>query len=737
MIISNMADISKIQSFILENDKLAFDLETSGLQPRTDKIIGFGVSNDTEGFYVVHLKWDGEKLIEVIPKHVCEEIVKMLVHKKWVGWNSSFEIRFVRHYFGVDLAPSLHSEGMLAVHTVDENRMSYKLKDIGEELFGKSAVEAQTAMKESIKAAGGDPSKDYFMADSEIMGKYCVIDCLLTFKIDSKYLEFIQSEGLSDFYFKDEVMPLYKIVTVNMEDRGVRLDIDLIRNTRVNISEDIYKLELSIQNSISKDLDLFEKWYLNKELPPRRTGEFAQYLCTFAGLNLPKTKSGKYSISAANLDKLDDSVYKTFLTGGEYLSEDIVSSVQSMWWEDQEQEFMFNLSSKDHLKRLFFEKLQETPVSKTEKGSAQVDNLFLDNMAEKHEWVKQLISLNKLNKLKSTYMDRFLEKQIDGVLYPSWFQHRTVSGRFSGDLQQLPRPKEDGELSPLVLKYNNLIRKFFVSRDEYTFIDADYESLEPHVFSSVSGDKKLQEIFHKGEDFYSGIAINMYGLKEASADKKSEIYLGKIDKPLRQKSKAIALGIPYGLESYALSKQLNIGQEEAQSLINDYLNAFPNLKKWMDDTFQKLITDGYIKSKAGRIRHFPSAPKVWFAHKEYILDSLKLWKKYHDSPKKYAQMKYLAKQFKNWRNNSYNYQIQSLSSSICNRAAIAIERELSRKNIKGGIVAIIHDQIVLEIENSKAKEFLKTMEFLMCNAVKLDVKLKSPAKLAKDMYEGH
>lgn len=738
-IIRNAKDLEKLQDFISDNKKIGFDIETTGLQPRTDKIIGFGFSNADEGYYIVHLEWNTEtkQLEERVPLSACIEILELLKHRQWVGWNSSFEVRFVRHYCGIDLAPSLHSEGMLAVHTVDENRMSYKLKDIGAELFGAEALDEQTAMKESIKANGGNPSSDYFMADADLMGEYCIMDCKLTFKIDAQYLKSIHGEGLSDFYFNREVMPLYSEVTIPMEDRGIKLDLELILKSRIQITEDINILHAKIQKAIEPYLDLFKEWYLNKELPPKRTGEFAQMIAKFAKLDLPLTKSGRFSLGKANLEKLEHSIYKDFLLGGEYLPDSIVKEIQRLWWSEKGEGYMFNISSKDHLKKLFFTKLDESPVSKTKKGNPQVDHLFLMEMGKKYEWVNDLIDYNKLNKIRSTYMDRFLERHLDGVLYPSWFQHRTVSGRYSGDLQQLPRPKEEGELSPVVLKYNNLIRKFFISREGYSFIDSDYESLEPHVFASVSGDKKLQEIFHKGEDFYSGVAINMYGLDGVSADKKADNYLGKVNKPLRQKSKAIALGIPYGLESYALSKQLDIGQDEAQKLIDDYLNAFPDLKRWMENTFEELITQGRIESKAGRVRHFPSAPKVWYAHKAYILDNLKLWKKYHELPKKYQQMKYLAKQFKNWRNNSYNVQIQSLASSICNRAAIAINRELKRQNIKGQVVSIIHDQIVVEIEDKHAEKFAKTMEFLMCNVFKLDVKLKSPACVAKDFFEGH
>ncbi len=45
-------------------------------------------------------------------------------------------------------------------------------------------------------------------------------------------------------------------------------------------------------------------------------------------------------------------------------------------------------------------------------------------------------------------------------------------------MQQLPKPKEDGEAAEIVVRYNNEIRAFFKSRPGYKFVDCDYESLE-------------------------------------------------------------------------------------------------------------------------------------------------------------------------------------------------------------------------------------------------------------------
>ena len=711
----------------------AYDVETDGLDVRNGVIIGFGISNGLKGFYFCHKYWKDGKLHEALTKEECHTILTLLSHKKLIMWNGSFDCRFTYHYFGVNLIPSLYIEGMLAKHTIDELR-PFGLKDVGVKIYGDQERREQLDLYDSIKANGG-AKKEYYKADLDIMGNYCIKDCHLTFRLAFYYVTKMNKQ-LENFFFKDEVMPLYKEVTIPMEMEGIPLDIKNLKRQQVDIIADIAKLEEQIQKLISPLLsEVFEPWYLWKNFPPRRTGPFAQALCLYADLSLPQTGSGAFSLSKKALESLPDSIYKGFLQDNDtpYLSNDIVREIQLTMVEGN----MFNLSSKHHLKKLFFETLGEEPMSKTDKGNPQVDDKFLDTMADKYEWANLLRDYNKLNKIKGTYIDRFLDEQQDGIFYPSFFQHRTISGRYGSDIQQLPRPKEKGQVSDLVMKYNNEIRKFFIAGENYVFIDSDYESLEPHVFAHVSGDKGLKDIFRSGFDFYSTIAIAAEKLDGTSAFKKDNNYLGRTDKLTRQRAKAYALGIPYGLESYGLSKQLDIPQSDAKILISNYLEAYPMLHKWMKDTDDMVKTLGRVRSEAGRIRHMPKAPSIWRGHHDYILDSLKLWKEYNDDPKRYNQMKHLAKEMRNFLNNGKNFQIQSLAASITNRACIAIARELKRKGVKGHVCAQIHDQIVVRVPKDVAETWRKSVQFIMENTYKISIPLKAPAEISKDFYEGH
>ena len=192
------------------------------------------------------------------------------------------------------------------------------------------------------------------------MGKYCIQDCHLTFRLGFNFVTKMDKK-LQKFFFEDEVMPLYKEVTIPMELNGIPVDVKNLEQLQVGIQEDIAELEDEIQSLISPLLEeVFEPWYIWKNFTPSRTGPFAQALCKYADLPLHQTGSGAFSLSKKALESREynnslQHVAREFLLGGMYLPNDIVREIQLRMIHG----YMFKLTSKQHLKKLFFETLGE------------------------------------------------------------------------------------------------------------------------------------------------------------------------------------------------------------------------------------------------------------------------------------------------------------------------------------------------------------------------------------------
>lgn len=734
--------MKKLIDEILTSDIIALDTETTGLNVRKDRVIGVGVASHTQSLYIPLLAWNGEHLVECAAMEDAMYLLNKLKGKKLVLHNAAYDLRIIKHDLGIDLLPALHCDTILLKHTLDEVP-PFGLKDIAikhaaELGFDRDPTIEKKLMEKSISDNGGKHTKDcyeLYKADVKLIGEYCEQDCKLTLAVYDYYSKKLEDEGLVDFYYKDEVLPLYKEVSIPMMERGIKLDLPKIRMLKESIEKELTSLEVEVQEKLREYSTDFKSWFFEKEYPAKPAGNFAQELAEHYQLPLPKTATGKLSMAKAAIAALPDGEIKSFLLGEGQLSPEIVALIQQKIHGEQVGEYFININSKDHLKRIIFNFLGERPERHTEKGAYQLDDDFLHSIENKYSFILPLLVYNKLNKIRSTYIDRFLEEQEDGIFYPQFNQHRTISGRFGSDIQQLPRKMEDGH--PLVMKYTNAIREFFITRPFHIFVDTDYESLEPHIFASVSGDKGLQDIFNKNMDFYSTIAIMTEKLKGVSADKKADNYLGKVDKAARQKAKAYSLGIPYGMEAFKLGKELNIAQGEAQRLVDQYLNAFPDLKKWMHATDEAVKKVGYVTSLVGRRRRMPEAVNIIKQHGAWILDSLELWKQYHESPTLYEEMKDTRRKLKNYINNGRNFQIQSLAASCINRSSIAINREFKQKKLDAIIVCSIHDQTVVECKKEIKDQVMEIVKRHMENVIELPVKLKAPPALGYNFAESH
>lgn len=750
MIITKVEQLEEVYKFLRTNKSVAFDVESTGLNTRKDKVIGFSVSNGQQSFYICHLTWDGDKLVEMVPRLPCTLLLKFITDRNSIiTWNAAYDCKIVESYFKVPIKDALYSDGMLAFHTTQEEGVPFShrpfaLKSVAAYVFGPEVVSEQADMKASIKANGGSPT-EFYKADLEPMARYCMQDAALTYKLNERFLKQVAVEGLTQFYFEDEVMPLYREVLIPMEQRGIPVDVPGLQAALAEIKVDLEALELQVQAAIKPLLPEFEEWFLNKEYPPKRTGPFAQAAVDYiAPDSLPRTPSGAYSFTAKNIEAMwnpDEGptpknmaaeYVMSWLKEKYLLRPEEVDAIQRKMHGPAP---MFNLLSKHHLKKLFFDKLGETALSFTETGLPQCDETFLESVAHKYDWVPKLIEFNKLTKIKSAYIERLLEEHEDGIWYPSFSLHRTISGRLGSDAQQFPRPLEPGQASDIVIKHNNKIRHFFKARPGYLFTGADQESLEPKCFAHASTDERLKDIFRKNLDFYSHIAIMTEGLQGVSADKAAPNYLGKVNKAKRQAAKPYSLGIPYGLTGFKLKFELNIEQEEADKLVQNYLAAFPDLASWMQQCHAEAYTKGYAVVETGRRRRFHQAVKIYNKYGEAILNDLTLWKKYHEEPGVYAEAKKARRQFKNLLNNSVNVRIQGLAASLINRACIEITRRLKAEGLSSFICLQIHDEICSYGPADEAKRVGEIMQDVMENHYTISVPLKAEPQ-SSETYGG-
>ena len=623
IIISSKEDLNNFKEFYssIKSDigVVAFDLETDGVNESTALIYGIGISfdiNEDEGYYfpvrdkhgnLVHSDYPQYKLIQTI-----------LSENKIIGHNIIYDTLVWKHNTLNYIADHIHADTILMKHTINEER-PFGLKEVAVEYLGEWADKAQQELLDNIKKNGGSTTKtnlQMFKADTEVLGKYCTWDVMLTMKLYKLFSQKLKEENLEKLFYEDEIMPLYKEVTIPMKLKGINIDVAYFKNLLNEINTDIELLGNEVVAWLEENLGAkFESYVmqlLNEKAPVKTAGGFPRYLAMELGEVLPD------SLAKKTLEKFSSLHTVQWLLGHEVLAGDILFRAQlRMFFDKNEQNHVFNIGSKEHLKMLFFDILGEDPISKTEKGEPQVDDDFLDSIKTKYAFVPMLQDWNKLNKIKGTYIEGILDRQIDGIVYTSMLQFGTTSGRYSStapNLQNLPRPKEDDAgLSELILKYNNAIRAGFIAAPGYKFIDTDYSALEPRCFSHMSGSKDLQRIFHEGTDMYSAIAIQMFNIADASAKKKDDNFLGKLYPEKRQQVKAFCFAKDTKVE-------LTTGVANIQDIrIGDYIKTAQGYKKVINTMRRSSDSVAFVTNRGG----FICTPdhKIWNVTKQDFIEA--------------------------------------------------------------------------------------------------------------------
>lgn len=186
--------------------------------------------------------------------------------------------------------------------------------------------------------------------------------------------------------------------------------------------------------------------------------------------------------------------------------------------------------------------------------------------------------------------------RIDGRsrLHTTYKLYETVTGRLSGDLQQVPR--------------DPFIRSIIGAPPGWRFIQADYSQIELRIAAHIAHERRMIRAFNVGEDLHdltasqlTGRDPSVYAADDISFELKEE----------RKKAKAVNFGFLYEMypakfRAYAFENYgLQVTMAEAEQVRDQYFKTFPDLRAWHQRQKQLVHARGYVQSPLGRVRHLP------------------------------------------------------------------------------------------------------------------------------------
>ncbi len=370
---------------------------------------------------------------------------------------------------------------------------------------------------------------------------------------------------------------------------------------------------------------------------------------------------------------------------GERLGEGVQALEQAIYKQVGE---TFNINSPKQLGVVLFEKLHLPHAKKTKTGySTSAD--VLEKLRLEDPVVSMVLEYRQLTKLKSTYADglaAFIDES-DGRIHGKFHQTITATGRISSaepNLQNIPIRMELGRE----------IRKVFVPKEGYVFLDADYSQIELRVLAHMSGDESLIQAYREDQDIH-----------RITASKVFHTPLDEVTGEQRGNAKAVNFGIVYGISSFGLGQGLNISSKEAKEYIDKYFETYPKIKAFLDGLVEEAKQTGYGTTVFGRRRPIPELTSGNFMNRSF------------------------------GERVAMNSPIQGTAADIIKIAMIRVNRRLKEMGVKSRLILQVHDELLVEAHRSEVEEVKKVLHDEMFHAAEMDVPLMVEVNEGDNWYE--
>ena len=723
-----LIELSECVKHLSKAEKFAFDLETTGLDPRTDRIRGIGLAvEDRQWYFQVSGK-------NSVPLPTVKESLKTVFidrEKLCIGHNLKFDLQFCKTH-EIPLNCKI-GDTMILAYTLDENRSNtgrLKLKEKGgliDELFG-------------VELEGWDASD----LSGNLFGKpeevYAKADVEWTLRCWNKLEPLLNHYPAIQKFYWEVSMPIIRLIS-DMELAGMHVDTAYLLDYQKRLRKEADAIEEDFKKLTNGSVSIGSPAALSKYLFEDPNGQKLR-----PGPWMKKGKSGLYSTDEGTLARYakENPMCQMILDwrGKNKLLSTYVGPFMEKANRDEGRRIYGSLSQTGTVTGRFC--VSGDTILQTPEGAFRIDALDL----EKYPDVSILTHTGRYKKiLKKIYKgkeemyeirnncggllrctanhrlftskgwkrlaDISLGEDVYAGFYPDgtdklgfltafdmvgiedvWDieveeDHSYVAGGFvnhnsSSDpnMQNLPRDE-------------NSMRKAFSAPHGKKLLVADYSQLELRLMAHQSQDKAMLEIYRTGGDIHDN-TLKALGLKE------------------RTVAKNCNFGLIYGLYPQGLKDQLwnkakiDKTLDECAQWRAGFFATYAGVPSYHNHVEAFLNKNGYVKTLTGRRRHLKEL---------------------------------MQKDFKQALRMGINYTIQASAADIMLIAMRNIHRKILENrlhNVRWNDVLMlmqVHDELVFEVPEDLTEEVSVMVKDGMENAVKISVPLEVDPGIADNWEE--
>jgi DNA polymerase I len=291
-------------------------------------------------------------------------------------------------------------------------------------------------------------------------------------------------------------------------------------------------------------------------------------------------------------------------------------------------------------------------------------NWKLQPLAVQYPVVAKLLEYRTMQKALTSYGQNMIEyiNPKTGRLHADFRQIGAPTGRFActnPNIQQVPHAPE--------------YRRCFTGNPAgRKLVIADYSQIELRILAEFSNDHGFIEAFNSGADLHRVTAAQVFSVS-----------LDQVTKDQRDFAKRLNFGVVYGIGAQRFSMMTGLSVTEAEDVLRRYFATYRKLDTYLRESATRAVSEKQARTASGRLVKF----------------------NFDAADRQQVSMT---------QRNGKNAPIQGTSADILKRALRLLNDEL--RNTSAGIVNIIHDEIVVEVDDDEAAAVAHTVERAMCAA---------------------
>lgn len=348
----------------------------------------------------------------------------------------------------------------------------------------------------------------------------------------------------------------------------------------------------------------------------------------------------------------------------------------------------FNINSPKQLGEVLYVKLGLPQKNKKNKNGFSTDAETLEELRPYSPIIDDILEYRQVAKLRGTYAGQ-LPKVADANsrIHTDFKQALTTTGRLSSadpNLQNIP----------IKTKMGREMRRYFVSCEGYSLVDADYSQIELRLLAHISDDYNMSEAFREGADIHRKTASAVFAVPEES-----------VNEEMRKRAKAVNFGIVYGISGFSLAKDIGTTTAEASKYIKSYLLNYPSIDEYLENVVEVAKKNGYTATLFGRRRYIPELNAA------------------------NGMLRAFGKRV------AMNAPIQGTAADIMKLAMIRVYKRLKSEEPDSHLVMQVHDELIVEAPDDRVEAVKRILREEMENVISLNVPLIANVTSGKNWLE--